>query len=98
MHCACACRILFCYSRDRAVPFSNLWLKVEPRTKSPIFAVWGVALAAFCLGLPMLGSYTAFNAILSLSTISLVIVYGEWGLLSCRRQGCVAQQAAVRQL
>jgi amino acid transporter len=73
----CDCRILFCYSRDRAVPFSSLWLKVEPRTKSPIFAVWGVALAAFCLGLPMLGSYTAFNAILSLSTISLVIVYGE---------------------
>lgn len=68
-------RILFCYSRDRAVPLSSLWLKVEPRTKSPIAAVWGVALAAFCLGLPMLGSYTAFNAILSLSTISLIIVY-----------------------
>ena len=48
---------------------------MDPWTKSPLYAVWGVALAAFCLGLPMLGSVTAFNAILSLSTISLVVVY-----------------------
>lgn len=68
------CRILFCYSRDRAVPLSWLWQKVDPITQSPIFAIWGVALGAFLLGLPMLGSYTAFNAIMSLSTISLVIV------------------------
>jgi amino acid transporter len=82
------CRILFCYSRDRAVPFSNLWLKVEPRTKSPTAAVWGVAVAAFCLGLPMLGSYTAFSAILSLSTISLVIAYGECGWRCCCACAC----------
>jgi hypothetical protein len=35
--------------------------------------VWGVTVAAFCLALPMLGSVTAFNAILSLSTLSLTI-------------------------
>jgi amino acid transporter len=67
--------ILFCYSRDRAVPLSWLWVKVDPWTKTPLAAVWGVALAAFCLGLPMLGSTTAFNAVLSLSTISLVVAY-----------------------
>lgn len=89
-HCACVLRrrtllccllllvcrrILFCYSRDRAVPFSSVWVRVDPWTKSPVLAVWGVAVAAFCLGLPMLGSVTAFNAILSLSTISLLIIY-----------------------
>ncbi|KAF8069535.1 BAT1 [Scenedesmus sp. PABB004] len=68
-------RILFCYSRDRAVPLSGLWQKVDKRTKSPLAAIWGVALGAFLLGLPMLGSSTAFNAILSLSTISLIIAY-----------------------
>lgn len=57
------------------MPLSSLWVKVDPWTKSPTVAVWGVAVAAFCLGLPMLGSETAFNAILSLSTISLVIIY-----------------------
>lgn len=67
--------ILFCYSRDRAVPLSRLWVKVDPWTQSPTVAVWGVAIAAFCLGLPMLGSVTAFNAILSLSTISLIVIY-----------------------
>lgn len=69
------CSILFCYARDRAVPFSNVWSKVDPRTKSPVLAVWGVALGAFLLGLPILGSHTAFSAVLSLSTISLSIVY-----------------------
>lgn len=50
-------------------------MKVDPWTKSPTVAVWGVAVAAFCLGLPMLGSVTAFNAVLSLSTISLIVCY-----------------------
>jgi hypothetical protein len=36
--------------------------------------VWGVTLAAFCLGLPMLGSVTAFDAVLSLTVIPNVIV------------------------
>lgn len=69
------CRILFCYARDRAVPLSWLWVKVDARTKTPLCAIWGVVLATFCLGLPMLGSLTAFSAILSLSTIALIIVY-----------------------
>jgi amino acid transporter len=37
-------------------------------------AVWGVALAAFCLGLPMLGSVTAFEALLSLTVVADIIV------------------------
>lgn len=49
--------------------------QVDPFSKSPLAAIWGVAVGAFLLGLPMLGSYTAFNAILSLSTISLIVVY-----------------------
>lgn len=68
-------RILFCYSRDRAVPFSSLWQKVDKRTRTPQAALWCVCLLALCLGLPMLGSETAFNAILSLSTISLIVAY-----------------------
>eukprot|EP00775_Hariotina_reticulata_P000773 gene773-1085_t len=68
-------RILFCYARDRAVPLSSWWIKVDKGTKAPIAAVWGVATGAFCLGLPMLGSFTAFSAILSLSTVTLIVVY-----------------------
>ena len=68
-------RILFCYSRDRAVPLSWLWQRVDARTQTPIIAVWAVAIAATLLGLPRLGDETAFLAILSLSTIALIIVY-----------------------
>lgn len=32
--------ILFCYSRDRAVPFSGLWQKVDKRTRTPQAALW----------------------------------------------------------
>ncbi|KAI8472838.1 MAG: amino acid/polyamine transporter I [Monoraphidium minutum] len=68
-------RILFCYSRDGAVPLSGLWQRVDKRTRTPQAALWCVSLLALCLGLPMLGSETAFNAILSLSTISLIVAY-----------------------
>ncbi len=33
-------RIMFCYSRDRAVPLSGLWQKVDKRTKLPLNALW----------------------------------------------------------
>lgn len=68
-------RIMFCYSRDHAVPFSRVWQKVDKRTRTPQYALWAVCFCALLLGLPMLGSETAFNAILSLSTISLIVAY-----------------------
>lgn len=68
-------RILFCYSRDKAVPLPHLWVIVDKRTRTPQPALWCVCTLALCLGLPMLGSDTAFNAILSLSTISLIVAY-----------------------
>ena len=68
-------RIMFCYSRDRAVPLSRLWQKVDARTKLPMNALWAVCTMALLLGLPILGSETAFAAILSLSTISLIVAY-----------------------
>jgi hypothetical protein len=36
---------MFCYSRDRAVPFSSLWVRVDKRTRTPQAALW-VSLAA----------------------------------------------------
>ncbi|EFJ50420.1 amino acid carrier 3 [Volvox carteri f. nagariensis] len=68
-------RILFAYSRDRAVPLAWLWIKYNKTVKGPLIAVWGTVFAAFLLGLPMLGSEEAFTAIISLSTIALNIAY-----------------------
>ena len=52
----CARRILFCYSRDGAVAFSDQWIKVNPYTKSPLNALWMTAVCTLLIGLPMLGS------------------------------------------
>ncbi|KAG2482254.1 hypothetical protein HYH03_018798 [Edaphochlamys debaryana] len=68
-------RILFAYSRDKAVPLPWLWIKFNKTLKAPLIAVWGTVLFAFLLGLPMLGSEEAFTAIISLSTIALNIAY-----------------------
>lgn len=57
------------------MPFSIVWVQIDPWTHSPTPAVWGVTVAAFFLGLPMLGSVTAFSAIVSLSTVALNVVY-----------------------
>ena len=38
--------------------------------------VWGMTLVAFLIGLPMLKSEVAFNAVASISVIGLYITYG----------------------
>ena len=72
-------RILFCYSRDKAVPLSFIWVRVSSITESPVFAVWGITGLSCLLGLLMLadtdGVPVAFNAIISLSTIALNVAY-----------------------
>ena len=76
------------------MPLSSLWQKVDPRTQTPIYAVWGVVVFSFILGLPMLGDSAAFGAILSLSTIALHISYVS-PTLARLTWGAPTTQAAV---
>ena len=46
--------MLYAFSRDGAVPLHRLWHSVDRRTRNPVNAVWGMVVAAFILGLPML--------------------------------------------
>jgi amino acid transporter len=68
-------RILFAYSRDRAVPLSGLWFRVDSRTGLPLTSVWGTVFMAEILGIAILRDNYAINAILSLSVIALNVVY-----------------------
>ncbi|GAX76550.1 hypothetical protein CEUSTIGMA_g3996.t1 [Chlamydomonas eustigma] len=68
-------RIMFCYARDGAVPLSHMWTVYNETTQSPLYAVWVTGLLAALIGLPMLGSTVAFNAIISLSTVALNVAY-----------------------
>lgn len=70
-----ACRICFAYGRDKLLPFPDWWGTFNYRLRTPVNAVWGVALICLLLGLPMIGSTVAFESLLSLSTIALFILY-----------------------
>lgn len=61
-----------------ACPAANLfcgrWVaSVSKISTTPVVSTWLMVLAAFILGLPMLGSTVAFTAITSLATIGLYI-------------------------
>ena len=42
--------MLWAFSRDGAVPGSSIWHKVDPKTKIPRNAVWGMVFFAMLLG------------------------------------------------
>lgn len=70
-------RTIFAFSRDRLVPLSRVWTKIDRRTRTPIFAVW---LAVFCctsINLVALGSYVAISGVFSVTAIALDWSYCE---------------------
>ncbi|CAM6112731.1 unnamed protein product [Calypogeia fissa] len=67
-------RMVYAFSRDGAMPLSNVWHIVDKRDV-PLPAVWLSALVAFCMALTYLGSVVAFTAMVSIATIGLYISY-----------------------
>jgi amino acid transporter len=68
-------RMLFAFSRDRALPGSSLWYRVNPRTRTPTNAVWLAVAGAFVLALPSWWNTTAYGAVTSIATIGLYLAY-----------------------
>lgn len=68
-------RMIYAFSRDGALPFSAVWHRINPRTKTPTNAVWLAALGALVLGLPYLINLTAYAAVTSIAVIGLYIAY-----------------------
>ena len=44
-------RMIYAFSRDGAVPGSQFWHKINPRTRTPTNSIWFAAVGAFILGL-----------------------------------------------
>ncbi|KIV90844.1 hypothetical protein PV10_05452 [Exophiala mesophila] len=65
-----ATRVVFAYSRDGALPGSRWWSQVHPRTRTPVYATWGVLGVAALLGLLMFASPVAIGAIFSIGAIA----------------------------
>jgi amino acid transporter len=74
-----ASRMMYAFSRDGAVPGSQLWSKVNDK-RIPFNAVIAVAVAALILTLPALkgnkdGVTVAFTAVVSIGVIGLYLAY-----------------------
>jgi amino acid permease (GABA permease) len=68
-------RMIYAFSRDGALPFSNFWHRVNKRTRTPTNAIWLAAAGAFILGLPYLWNPTAYAAVTSIAVIGLYVAY-----------------------
>ncbi len=90
--CSTACmtsasRMTFAFSRDKAIPGSSLWSKVNPGTKVPVNAVMLVGVVAALITLPALVEVnigteeepflvpTAFYAVVSVAVIGLYLAF-----------------------
>ncbi|MEU1817494.1 amino acid permease [Streptomyces roseifaciens] len=78
-------RMIYAFSRDGALPFSRVWHRINPQTRTPTNAVWLAAAGAFALGLPYLINSTAYAAVTSIATIGLYLAYAAPTLLRLRK-------------
>ena len=63
-------RMLFAFSRDRAVPGHKYWTKLD-NNRNPSHAAFGLGIAALVISLPAINSPVAFFAITSMAVIGL---------------------------
>ena len=61
-------RAVYAFARDRGLPFSDLWSKVEPKKQVPVFALGLTVLVQIALNAIYFGSLTGFNTVVSIAT------------------------------
>ncbi|PSN74810.1 amino acid permease 2 [Corynespora cassiicola Philippines] len=68
-------RQTWAFARDDGLPFSNWIKKVDPKLNTPANSVTFTCIITIALSLINIGSDVAFNAIISLNVVSLMITY-----------------------
>ncbi|KAJ9634367.1 hypothetical protein H2199_009025 [Coniosporium tulheliwenetii] len=68
-------RLTYAFARDKGLPFSDWIAHVHPKLKVPVNSVVLTCLITVLLSLINLGSYEAFNAIISLQLVALMFSY-----------------------
>jgi len=64
-------RTFFAFSRDKLIPGSRYWTKINTRTGTPIYAVWITIFWCIAINLVGLGSYTAILGVFNVCAIAL---------------------------
>lgn len=70
-----ASRCTWAFARDKAIPLSRVWSKVDETHGAPIWALVLTTVVQMLLGLIYLGSSSAFLAFVSVGVISLAVSY-----------------------
>jgi amino acid transporter len=71
-----ASRMMFAFSRDRAVPGHQLWKRVSKRDRIPIYTVWAICCLAFLTPLPALWwGFVGYYASTAVAVIGLYIAF-----------------------
>jgi choline transport protein len=68
-------RMTYAFARDRGLPWSNFFAKVHPRLGQPLNALMLAAGLTILFGLILIGSSSAFNALISASVVALGVSY-----------------------
>ncbi|KAI8876756.1 amino acid transporter [Backusella circina FSU 941] len=68
-------RMVYAFARDGAVPFSNFMHTLNPKTKTPVNAVWANVIVAGVVGVLYMINSTAYEAIVSVNTIGSQLSY-----------------------
>ncbi|WP_308286736.1 amino acid permease [Streptomyces griseorubiginosus] len=82
---AAASRMVYAFSRSRALPGWQSWRIVNDRTKTPTRAVWAVIVVPFVLALPALWSAAAYGAITAINAVGMTPAYGIPVFLALRK-------------
>jgi amino acid transporter len=69
-------RMIYAFSRDGAMPFSNIWHHLD-RSRTPRHAIILAASCAFILAIPTVVNFAAYVAITSIATIGLYLAYAS---------------------
>jgi amino acid transporter len=64
-------RTVFAFSRDRLIPFSSVWTRVNSKTGTPLYAVWISVFFCIAINLIGLGSYAAISGVFNICAIAL---------------------------
>lgn len=70
-----ASRCTWALARDKAIPWSRMFSRVDDRTQIPFWALGLVTVVQMLLGLINLGSTSAFTAFISVGVVALAITY-----------------------
>ncbi len=68
-------RMIYAFSRDGAMPLSNVWHTLSKKRRVPVNAIWLAAAAAFILAVPSLWNAVAYTAVTSIAVIGLYVAY-----------------------